>query len=248
MLNHITELISIYTYQSDKSAWHNVLPDNINIISYQLDGSYDHFFEFGKLGVKEDHIFNIAPNMPYSVQRVKKGTSVCVSFTSDRPIKTELIDCSGDPRFSILFHKLLNYKSLGIKSNYYTALSIIYEIMSLMEEKSSGNVQNFYHRNIFSETYDFLLSNFSDSNLNVSEFSKKSGLSDKYFRETFKKIYGSTPTQLLINLRLNEAAKLLSVGYLSITQVAEAVGFNDVYYFSRLFKKKFSVSPSQFEQ
>ncbi len=247
MVNHVIKLLSIYTYVTDKVHWTNTMPHDINIISYQIDGQYDHFFEHGNLQVKKDTVFNIAPQEHYSVQKIKKGTSICVTFTSDTPIKTEAIDCSSDPRFSILFQKLLSYKSIGIKSNYYMALSIIYEILSLLSKNSFESKKNSTH-DAFSQVHDYLLNNFYNSNIDLSEISKNSGLSDKYFRESFKKRYGCSPTQFLINLRLNEAAKLLTLGFLSVNEVAEAVGINDVYYFSRLFKKKFNIPPSQFKK
>ena len=242
---NIIKLLSIYTYTTDKTTWSSTLPDNVNIISYQLDGRYDHTFSFGKLEVKKDHVFNISSKETYSVQRIKKGSSICVTFTSNIPIKTQLIDCSNDPRYAVLFRKLLTYKSIGIKSNYYMALSIIYEIFSLLNKNSADEAKSSVPP-IFAEAHDYLLENFYDVNVNLNALSKNSGLSDKYFRETFKKLYGSTPTQFLINLRLNEAAKLLSLKFMTVSEVAEAVGIPDVYYFSRLFKKKFGTSPGKY--
>ncbi len=246
MINHINKILNIYTYQNDKSNWSNTSSRNINIMSYQLDGRYDHTFDFGRLEVKKDHIFNISPSDSYTVHKIESGKSICVTFTSDVPLKTELFDCSNNPRFAVLFKKLLTYRSLGIESNYYMALSIIYEILYLINKKNSSSVSTDASRYGFTQTLEYIHNNFYDSKLETTEFIEKSGLCDKYFRETFKKLYGSTPTQYLINLRLNEAAKLLSQGILSVTEVAETVGFTDVYYFSRLFKKKFSVSPSKF--
>lgn len=246
MTNHILKILNIYTYVTDKTNWTSTMPKDINIISYQIDGRYDHTFNFGKLEVKKDHVFNIAPNEHYSVKKIKKGSSICITFTSDTPVKTELIDCSSNPRFAILFRKLLTYKSIGIKSNYYMALSILYEILSLLNKNPHEESKN-STAHVFSEAHDYLINNFYNQDIDLIALSKNSGLSDKYFRETFKKLYGSTPTQFLINLRLNEAAKLLSLGFLSVSEVAESVGISDVYYFSRLFKKKFSIPPSQFK-
>jgi len=52
--------------------------------------------------------------------------------------------------------------------------------------------------------------------------------------------------QYLIGLRLNEAARLLSSGTHNVKHAAEAVGFSDIYYFSRLFKKRFLCPPSNY--
>ncbi len=246
MINHITKIHNIYTYQSDKTSWSNTLPNNINILSYQLDGEYHHSFDFGTLKVKQDCVFNIGANDTYNVRRIKSGTSICVTFTCEVPIKTQLINCKSDPRYSVLFRKLLNYRSIRIESNYYMALSVIYEIFSLLNQKSVCETMPAPKYDIFTETHEYLLNNYYSNEINLIQFVKKSGLSDKYFRESFKKLYGTTPTQFLINLRLNEAAKLLSQGLLNVTEVAETVGFSDVYYFSKLFKKNFSVPPSKF--
>ncbi len=248
MTNHIIKLLNIYTYQADKAYWTNTLSSHINIISYQLDGRYDHTFDFGTLEVKKDHIFNIGPCDSYSVKRIEKGSSICVTFTSDVPIKTQLMDCTNDPRFSILFKKLLTYRSIGIESNYYMALSIIYEILHLLNKKESFEPLSPHTNSAIAETHNFLLNNFYNNEIDLTQFYEKSGLSDKYFRESFKKLYGLSPTQFLINLRLNEAAKLLSQGVFTVTEVAQTVGFSDVYYFSRLFKKKFGIPPSKFEK
>ena len=243
---NIIKLLNIYTYQSDKASWTNYDPRKINIISYQVDGRYDHSFDFGTIKVKKDCIFNISPLDPYSVCKIEKGSSICVTFLSEPLIETELVDCSDDPRFSILFKKLLKYRNIDIEFNYYMAMSIIYEIIALKDDKKRGEYLPTSVKSGFSKVHDYLLNNFYDSNINLTNIHKELGVSDKYFREKFRSLYGYTPTQYLISLRLNEAAKLLSEGFLNINEVAEAVGIPDAYYFSRLFKKKFNVSPSKF--
>ena len=93
---------------------------------------------------------------------------------------------------------------------------------------------------------DYLLNHFREPSLDTAALSAKYSFSDKYFRERFRELFGSTPTQYLIGLRLNEAARLLSSGTHNVKQAAEAVGISDIYYFSRLFKKRFLCPPSNF--
>ena len=50
----------------------------------------------------------------------------------------------------------------------------------------------------------------------------------------------------LINIRLERAKELLEQGQTgSIQEVAAAVGYEDAYHFSKLFKKRYGISPSQ---
>ena len=64
-----------------------------------------------ELEVKKDHVFTINPSDTYLVKQISPGLSICLAFTSDTPIATELIDCSNDPRFYHLFKKILQYKT-----------------------------------------------------------------------------------------------------------------------------------------
>lgn len=71
-------------------------------------------------------------------------------------------------------------------------------------------------------------------------------LSPFYISRIFKSETGDTPIHHLINIRLERAMELLKSGSCnSIREVAESVGYEDVYHFSKLFKKKYNVSPSK---
>ena len=54
--------------------------------------------------------------------------------------------------------------------------------------------------------------------------------------------------EYLTHVRLEAAYKALESGELGVHATAEAVGYNDVYYFSKCFKKHFGISPSVIKQ
>jgi AraC-like DNA-binding protein len=245
---HIENFISAYSFQKNQDTWTNKAPRRLNIVSYQVEGQYDHTFSFGVLQSKKDCVFTINPNDEYSVQQIKPGHSICFIFTSNVPVRTEVIDCTNDPRFSILFRKLLQYQDLYQACSYYMALSIAYEILALIAEKQNMKYYQVSRNTPFLEVRDYLMNNFSDSSVDTSTMAAKYGFSDKYFRERFRGLFGSTPTQYLITLRLNEAARLLSNGTHNVKQAAEAVGFSDSNYFSRSFKQRVGCSPSDYRR
>lgn len=243
---HILDLVSIYTFQKDQSVWANKAPRRHSIVSYQVEGHYDHTFSSGVLPVKKDHIFTINPNDGYTVQQIAPGCSICFIFAADQAIPTQLMDCTDDPRFLLLFRKLLQYKDLNHEASYCMALSVAYEILALMEQKRNAQYYQSTGNIPFLDVRDRLMRDFRDPSLDAAALSANYSFSDKYFRERFRELFGSTPTQYLIRLRLNEAARLLSQGTHTVTEVAQAVGFSDLYYFSRLFKKHFLCPPSSF--
>ena len=66
--------------------------------------------------------------------------------------------------------------------------------------------------------------------------------------EMFKAYTGMTPYQYCIHAKINRAKEILASGESSVKAIALQLGFDDPYYFSRLFKKKTGVSPSHWCQ
>jgi transcriptional regulator GlxA family with amidase domain len=63
------------------------------------------------------------------------------------------------------------------------------------------------------------------------------------FRKVFKQVTGLSPNQYYLNLRLNKAKALLVNTDLSIVEISNLTGFENLFYFSNYFKKKNGVSP-----
>lgn len=79
--------------------------------------------------------------------------------------------------------------------------------------------------------------------LHMKDVAQFCSLSEYHFFRLFKAAYKITPQQYLINVRLEKALKLLRSGNHSVSETAIAIGFTDIYSFSKAFKKHFGVSP-----
>lgn len=80
--------------------------------------------------------------------------------------------------------------------------------------------------------------------LSIQELSKKFGLSQSYFGTLFTQTTSMSFRQYLMKVRLNVAEDMLLSGEYSVSAVAEACGFTDVFYFSKAFKTSRGISPS----
>jgi AraC family transcriptional regulator len=72
------------------------------------------------------------------------------------------------------------------------------------------------------------------------------GLSPFHFLRVFRKIAGVSPHQMLLRLRLNAAALRLRTTHEPVTDIAYAVGFEDLSNFTRTFRTEFGTSPSRY--
>jgi AraC-like DNA-binding protein/mannose-6-phosphate isomerase-like protein (cupin superfamily) len=78
----------------------------------------------------------------------------------------------------------------------------------------------------------------------LEELANEVRLSLAQLNDLFKAYTGMTPYQYCIHAKINRAKEILVGGETSVKEIAWQVGFDDPYYFSRLFKKKTGVSPS----
>ncbi len=79
--------------------------------------------------------------------------------------------------------------------------------------------------------------------INISEIAKMCSLCPSAFRKQFHSITGMSPIEYKNYLISKKAAELLKTGEFSISEVAMMVGIDDIYYFNRMFKKYYLVSP-----
>ncbi len=90
--------------------------------------------------------------------------------------------------------------------------------------------------------------NLSNAELNVEMLAQKTGISRTHLHRRMKEMAGTTPSDFIRNLRLQQAAILLKNKDLSITQIAYAVGFTSQTHFSSAFKKMYGLSPMEYAQ
>jgi AraC-like DNA-binding protein len=70
-----------------------------------------------------------------------------------------------------------------------------------------------------------------------------------YISKIFKEETGDSPINYLIKIRLEKASFLLKKNKeISIKEISKLVGYEDAYYFSKLFKKYYDISPVQFKR
>ncbi len=89
---------------------------------------------------------------------------------------------------------------------------------------------------------------FTDAGLTVLELAGQAGMSEVHFRRLFRRVYHVSPLQFITSQRIRRAKELLIDGSLTIGQVADAVGYASVYYFSRIFKQVTGLTPSGYRQ
>lgn len=87
-----------------------------------------------------------------------------------------------------------------------------------------------------------------NQNICIKDYAADRHMSDCWFNRTFKKVTKVTPIQYIISLRITSAINLLENTDHNIKQISSMVGYDDEYYFSRLFKKSTGLSPTEYRK
>ena len=92
---------------------------------------------------------------------------------------------------------------------------------------------------------EYIKNNFQSTTF--SDVSNSLNFSKSYISKLFKKNLNITFSEYLNNIRLHKACNLIISTDMSMKEIAETVGFESQYYFSRVFKKRLLCSPSEFK-
>jgi AraC-like DNA-binding protein len=87
-----------------------------------------------------------------------------------------------------------------------------------------------------------------NSNVNIENLAKELNVGYSYFRQMFRKYTGISPTQYHLSLRIQSAKDLLISTNRSFKEIANDLGFESYFYFSRIFKDKTGKSPMEFRK
>jgi|LAHS01.1.fsa_nt_gb ligand-binding sensor domain-containing protein/AraC-like DNA-binding protein len=111
----------------------------------------------------------------------------------------------------------------------------------LKMKESKGNDEAFMDR-----VMQVISQHMEDNDLNVELLAEKTGISRTHLQRKLKEQTGLSAGEFIRNLRLEQAARLLQERKFNVSQVAYAVGFNNLAHFSTVFKKHFGMTPTEY--
>lgn len=108
--------------------------------------------------------------------------------------------------------------------------------------KSGSDIQNEIERatHYFNEHYS--------EQINIETYARSRHMSACWFIRSFREIVKVTPMQYILSLRMANAQSLLENTEYNISEIAEAVGYDNPLYFSRLFHRHVGLSPSAYRK
>ena len=215
-----------------------------HIIGIQLCGNMYHEIGEGRLTLTENCLFFFNQKDDFCAYVKELGESYTIHFTTYEPIDTETFAVrTQNPIEAISLLEGIERAMQLQDGGENLALSGFYRFCYTLEKLS---LQAYHPRDTrIANAKQYLDLHFREIGA-LGLAAECSGLSRRRFNDLFKGQYGITPNTYLTDLKLNAAKALLVNNSVSVKEIAELCGFEDSYYFSKLFKKHTNLTPTQF--
>lgn len=118
--------------------------------------------------------------------------------------------------------------------------------LSTLRDESNGQGRSPDLQRIH-QARDILIENFQNPPTLI-ELARQVGINDRKLKQGFKQVFGTTVFGYLHDYRIETARHLLERDHMTVTGVAQAVGFANRSYFAAAFRKKFGINPSAYRQ
>ena len=220
-----------------------------NELVYKLNGSSRQLFPDRTLDLVPDSVYFIPKGSKNRQIITEAGEIIHIEFISlaDDDLSSyppEILNFSAGNQYKKLFvsaEEIWNRKNTGY---YLRSHALISEILAgIAAERDRQYIQSGKYA-IIAPALDHIRHNFR-TGISIAGLAKLCGISDEYLRFLFKSLTGQTPLSYINNLRLESAREMLRSEFVTVAEAAEANGFENPGYFSRLFKKHYNIPPSK---
>lgn len=210
------------------------------LLHYVVSG----FGKFTREGATYDigpgQIFVIPPYIEtyYQADEKRPWKYIWIGFTAEEVPEILLNAVISCPNAGNVFSEMLSCSKMENGRSAYLS-SCLWKLVSVLLEH--GETKSDY----VDKALNYMHSDYANG-ISIQQIADSIGLNRKYFCSLFSKQVGVSPSEYLINLRLNKAVELMTVYRQSPTTAAMSVGYDDIYHFSKIFKKHFGVSPREY--
>jgi AraC-like DNA-binding protein len=131
------------------------------------------------------------------------------------------------------------------RPSYASMLSADCHALLVQLYRGAEEAEQGYLRNRFDGCIRFIHNN-SAENISIAMLAKQEMLSVSHFRALFREAFGCSPYEYLMKVRMNKATSYLLESNMRIGEIAALCGFSDQLYFSRLFARRYGISPTAY--
>lgn len=225
--------------------WHKRYVKTPTVKYYNLHFDFMRIAENGDFSPYEQYVVPIKLHKKYMEENPElKDRETYEPIEITLPLVMKVSDPA---KFVMLFDSINRHFAVPKVSNQLLLKADMLKLMAYLEQENMG-VEDFsksYKYNAVAQFTQSIAEEYSEK-LYLSDLALQSGMSPSHMRKMFNKINNISPREYLMNIRIEKAKALLEEGKLSVSEIGKKIGYANVNYFSRVFKNKTKMSPTEY--
>lgn len=213
-------------------------------IQLRLRGSTEYIIGNKHNRSRKNDLIYLPKGLKYTISSNEPGECLLLNFDTigEYSLNARFLKPRLYGKFHELFERAIRESNDISPSSKTRSLSTVYSIVSLYQRTLECEYSSSRAIERLKPALDLIE---FERNPSVEKLAAACNLSPAYFRYKFVATYGISPVQYMITSRINRAKRQLDLGE-SIKSVAEASGYNDFSYFSKVFKRETGMTPSEY--
>lgn len=231
------------------------------ILLYCVDGEGWVEMEGKRKSIRKNDLFIIPPKTPcsYGSSLKKPWTNYWLHFTGKNaelysPPVNQVISISPTSDSRIEERLILFEEMLQNVEDYFQSEKVVYANICLKQFLSSVKYLNVYRsvkkeveNDLLQKVIAFMRNNLHE-NIRMTDLAETCNCSASNIYKIFKANLDSSPQDFFIHLKIERAQKYLIQSNLRVKEIGLKLGYDDAYYFSRIFSKHVGLSPANYRK
>ncbi len=194
------------------------------------------------------HIYGANENNPWSIYWAHFNGNKARSYYDNKTSDVSMVPINKIPLVRSLFASIFDTLEKGYtEDNVLYSYQCFVHLLSIFLYFNNKDIVADRQASQINNTIMYMKENLSQ-NLSLSELAEINNLSKSQLTLIFRQKTGHSPIDYLINLKIQQACRYLDLTDNNIKEIAGKLGYSDSYYFSRIFKKKMSISPTKYRK
>lgn len=208
-------------------------------ISFCREGQITYIHNGRKYVSDSKHAVILPEGASYTITGDKTGTFPIINFTCSNKLTDEFLVYPVEDIDGIMGDFELIERMMLFSENRVKIMSVFYSLIDKL-------IDNDTLCGAIAPAVRYIKKNYKDQGITVGLLAGECNVSEVYLRKLFVKHLKMTPKQYLQNIRLQRAKQILSEGRVKMGDVSEQCGFQSSYNFSRFFKEKMGLTPTEY--
>lgn len=239
-----------FVFEKKQKTYEKLKIDSVYKMYYVCSGQGKIHTEGKVTPLREGDLFFTFPATSFAIESVENFTFMYISFLGHRGNK--LMESLRIGPANFIFHdagEIYYFWKKGLQADG-KVIDLMSEAILLYTFSFLGNrllpeKKESKQNHILDRIKKYIDDHFSQHHFSLDSISRDLSYNKKYISYVFKKQTGTGIVEYLNTIRIQNACTMIEQGFTSVTDIADRCGYSDAQYFSKIFKSKMGVSPTQ---